>query len=43
MMAAMMLVVMEMRVIKMAVATIIRMNLLNVCCSKVEYGDLHTL
>ena len=43
MMAAMMLEVMEMRVIKMAVAIIIRMNLLNVCCSKVEYGDLHKL
>ena len=41
MMAAMMLVVMEMRVMKMAVAITVRMNLLNVCCNKVEYGDLH--
>lgn len=40
MMAAMMLVVMAMRVMKMAVAIAIRMNLLYVCCSKVKYGDL---
>ena len=40
-MAEMMLVVMEMRVMKMAMAITIRINLLNVCCSKVEYGDLH--
>ena len=36
-----MLVVMEMRVMKMAVAITIRMNLLNVCCNKVEHGDLN--
>lgn len=41
MMAAMMLVVMEMRVMKMAVAITIRMNLLYVYCNKVKYRDLH--
>lgn len=41
MMAAMMSVVMEMRVMKMAVAITIRVNLLYVCCSKVKYGDFH--
>ena len=45
MMAAMMLVVMEMRVMKMAVAITVRINLhvLYVCCNKVYHGDLHTV
>ena len=43
MMAAMMLVVMEMRVMKMVLAITVRINLhvLNDCCNEVEDGDLH--